>query len=130
MADGRRTALPSPVIRRFADDLGGTMNGSIARLTGATAAMLLASLTGTAAPAYADKPTGQCTSSYTGYAYDVTIPGYDDISTIENDPLLVDVAPIVDTNGDYIICFKPYPNDVHKNGHAGNVTDNMAAPHS
>jgi hypothetical protein len=70
--------------------------------------------TATAAP-----PAGTCTSSYSPYTY----------AQLAFDPDAQAIFALIDTNGDGIICFKPYPNGPH-NGHAGNLVDDKAAPHA
>jgi hypothetical protein len=73
----------------------------------------------TAGPASAGTPTGTCTSSYKPYTLG---------ELAAFDPAIRDIFSVVDTNGNGIICFKPYPNGSH-NGHEGNVVDDKAAPH-
>jgi len=45
------------------------------------------------------------------------------------DPDAQAIFSVIDTNGDGVICFKPYPNGDH-NGHLGNLVDDKAAPHA
>jgi len=71
------------------------------------------------APASAAPPTGTCTRSYAPYTYD----------ELGFDPAAQAIFTVIDTNGDGIICFKYYPNGPHA-GHAGNLVDDKAAPHS
>jgi hypothetical protein len=71
-----------------------------------------------AAPATATPPIGTCTQSYAPYTID----------ELAFDPAAQDIFPVIDTNGDGIICFKPYPNGPHA-GHFGNLVDDKAAPH-
>ncbi|HEX5562215.1 MAG TPA: hypothetical protein VFX52_11275 [Nocardioidaceae bacterium] len=70
------------------------------------------------APATAAPPTGTCTKSYGAYTYD----------GLAFDPAAQAIFPVVDTNGNGVICFKYYPNGPHA-GHAGNLVDDKAAPH-
>ena len=72
-----------------------------------------------AAPAHATPQVGTCTSSYTAYTYD----------QLAFDPDAQAIWDVINTNGDTIICFKPYPNGDH-NGHLGNLVDDKAAPHT
>ena len=69
--------------------------------------------------AVAATPTGTCTNSYTPYTY----------NELRFDPDAQAIFAVVDANGDGVICFKFYPNGPH-NGHAGNLVDDKAAPHS
>lgn len=71
-----------------------------------------------AAPANATPQVGTCTSSYGAYTYD----------QLGFDPDAQTIFPVIDTNNDGVICFKPYPNGDH-NGHLGNLVDDKAAPH-
>lgn len=70
------------------------------------------------APAQAATPTGTCTQSYSPYTYD----------GLAFDPAAQAIFPVIDANGDGIVCFKFYPNGPHA-GHAGNLVDDKAAPH-
>jgi hypothetical protein len=71
--------------------------------------------------AVAGTPTGTCTNSYAPYTYD-------ELSAIDSG-LTPALFSVIDTNADGVICFKAYPNGPH-NGHAGNLVDNKAAPHT
>jgi len=72
-----------------------------------------------AAPATATPPIGTCTQSYAPETF----------GDLAFDPAAQDIFSVIDTNGDGVICFKPYPNGDHA-GHAGNLVDDKAAPHS
>jgi hypothetical protein len=82
--------------------------------------MGLFSIAGTGA-ATAGTPLGTCTNSYGPYTYD-------QLSAIDSG-LTPALFSVIDTNGDGVICFKAYPNGPH-NGHAGNLVDDKAAPHT
>lgn len=100
------------------------MNRNTRIVTGGVVALLAASVTTVMAPvvARADPPVGTCTSSYTALTYD-------EVGTLPDGPLAQQVFPVVNANGDELVCYKPYPNGSH-NGHYGNFVDNTAAPHS
>jgi hypothetical protein len=85
-------------------------------VVGAIALSLLSMLP--TAAAHAATPVGTCTRSYTPYTN----------SELAFDPLAQAIFPVIDANGDGIICFKYYPNGPHA-GHAGNLVDDKAAPH-
>ena len=72
-----------------------------------------------AAPAPAAPPTGTCTRSYSPYNYD----------ELAFDPAAQAIFTVIDANNDGIVCFKYYPNGPHA-GHAGNLVDDKAAPHT
>jgi hypothetical protein len=76
-------------------------------------------LTVGATPAAAGTPTGTCTKSYTPST----------VHDLAFDPAAVAIFDVIDTNHDHIICFKYYPNGPHA-GHAGNLVDDKAAPHT
>lgn len=76
-------------------------------------------LTGSAATAQAATPTGTCTSSYKAYTF----------GQLSFDQAAQAIFPVLDANGDGLVCFKPYPNGDHA-GHAGNLVDDKAAPHA
>ena len=78
-----------------------------------------ASIVATAAAAEAGTPTGTCTNSYSPYT----------IEQLAFDPDAVAIFSVIDANGDGVVCFKAYPNGPHA-GHAGNLVDDKAAPHS
>ena len=85
----------------------------------AVTAVIPVSITVAATPAAAGTPTGTCTKSYTP-------------STIDDlafDPAAVAIFDLIDANHDHVICFKAYPNRPHA-GHAGNLVDDKAAPHT
>ena len=84
----------------------------------ATSACL--TLLGWTGAANASTPTGTCTNSY---------QPYDEQSLVAIDPAAGPIFSAIDTNADGIICFKPYQNGAHA-GHAGNLVDDKAAPHS
>jgi hypothetical protein len=69
-------------------------------------------------PANANPPDGDCTRSYVLKTYD----------QLAGDPLAQAIFPVIDTNHNGVICFKPYPNGDH-NGALGNLVDDKAAPH-
>lgn len=69
--------------------------------------------------AAATPQVGACTSSYSPYTYD----------QLAFDPDAQAIFGVIDTNGDGLICFKDYPNGPH-HGHAGNLVDDKAAPHT
>jgi len=71
--------------------------------------------------AVAGTPSGTCTDSYAPYTYD-------QLSTFDSG-LTPALFSVIDSNADGIICFKAYPNGLH-NGHAGNLVDDKAAPHT
>jgi hypothetical protein len=73
----------------------------------------------TGGTASAGTPSGTCTSSYTAYTLK---------ELAKFDPAIQEIFSVIDTNGNGIICFKPYPNGPHA-GHEGNVVDDKAAPH-
>jgi hypothetical protein len=79
-------------------------------------------LTLTALPADANPPTGECTSSYSTLNFDA-------VGQLPDGPLAQSIFPIVDSNNDGLVCYKPYPNGDH-NGHYGNFVDDKAAPHT
>jgi len=95
------------------------MNTWITRLASGAAAALPVLLAGPTVTASAATPTGTCTSSY-------TLSSYDDLSF---DPSAQAIFSVIDANNDHFICFKAYPNGDH-NGHAGNLVDDKAAPHT
>lgn len=72
--------------------------------------------------AIAATPVGTCTESYTPMTFDQLSP---------SDPALTPALfATIDSNGDGVICFKPYPNGPHGAvGHLGNLVDDKAAPH-
>ena len=72
-----------------------------------------------AAPGWAATPTGTCTNSYTLMTQ----------ADLEFDPAAQAIFSVIDANGDGFVCFKYYPNGPHA-GHAGNLVDDKAAPHS
>lgn len=79
--------------------------------------------------AVADTPTGTCTNSYTAYSHHSdTDPSYLQLVSID-EGMSPQIFSLIDTNGNDIICFKPYPNGPH-NGHGGNLVDDKAAPHT
>ena len=106
------------------------MNRSIVRLTCGTAAMVLVPLAATATPAQAGNAIGGCTNSYQEYSYDDPTSAYPDILESTGDVIAEQIAPVVDGNHDYLICYKPYPNGQHNNGTGGNLVDNTSGPHS
>jgi hypothetical protein len=71
--------------------------------------------------AVADTPVGTCTNSYAPYTFEQLSP--------MDSGLTPALFATLDTNGNGVICFKAYPNGPH-NGHAGNLVDDKAAPHS
>ena len=71
------------------------------------------------APAHATPQVGTCTNSYQPYTYE----------QLAFDPDAQAIFAVIDTNHDNVICFKPYPNGDHA-GHAGNLVDDKAAPHT
>ena len=71
------------------------------------------------ATSFAATPVGTCTNSYTAYTYD----------ELAFDPDAQAIFPVIDANGDGIICFKAYPNGPH-DAHLGNLVDDKAAPHT
>jgi len=79
----------------------------------------LPALIGVGDEAIAGTPSGTCTNSYSPYTYD----------QLAFDPDAQAIFSVIDSNGDGVICFKPYPNGPHS-GHAGNLVDDKAAPHS
>jgi hypothetical protein len=88
------------------------------RLALGTAAGLSLLVTGTGT-AGAGTPTGTSTSSYTALTYD----------EMAFDPAAQAIFTVIDGNGNGLICFKAYPNGPHA-GHAGNLVDDKAGPHS
>ena len=70
-------------------------------------------------PANASPQIGGCTSSYDLYTID----------QLAFDPAAQAIFPVIDSNGDEVICFKLYPKGDH-NGRFGNLVDNKAAPHT
>lgn len=71
--------------------------------------------------ALAATPTGTCTTSYLPYTFG-------QLSAIDS-AVTQELFSLIDTNGDGLICFKAYPNGPHA-GHAGNLVDDKAAPHT
>lgn len=70
--------------------------------------------------AVADTPVGTCTNSYASTTYQ---------QLAAQDPALTpSLFALIDSNGDGLVCFKPYPNGPH-HGHLGNLVDDKAAPH-
>lgn len=94
------------------------MNTQTIRQVLATTAGLSLLLAAAAGTANAGTPTGTCTNSYQAYTED----------ELSFDPAAQAIFPVIDTNHDGIICFKPYPNGPHA-GHDGNLVDDKAAPH-
>jgi hypothetical protein len=72
-----------------------------------------------AGPAEAIPPVGTCTNSYGAYTY----------AELSFDPDAQAIFSVLDSNGNGVICFKPYPNGSHA-GHLGNLVDDKAAPHA
>ena len=102
-----------------ASDEGVDMRISIPAATLAVTVACSTSMMAIAGPADAGTPTGTCTSSYAPYTY----------AQFAFDPLAQAIFPVIDTNGDGIVCFKFYPNGSHA-GHLGNLVDDKAAPHT
>jgi hypothetical protein len=95
------------------------MNKTHARLALGTAAGLSLLIVGATGTANADPQVGACTNSYAPYTYD----------KLAFDPAAQAIFPVIDTNGNGVICFKAYPNGPHT-GHDGNLVDDKAGPHS
>jgi hypothetical protein len=70
-------------------------------------------------PAAAAPQVGTCTQSYDAYTYD----------QLAFDPAAQAIFTVIDSNDNGVVCFKYYPNGPHA-GHAGNLVDDKAAPHT
>ena len=86
----------------------------------AIAGVSIAVAVGVGGLAAAAPPTGTCTDSYTPYTEE---------QLVAIDPAVASIFGVIDTNGNGVICFKPYPNGPH-HGHGGNLVDDKSAPHS
>lgn len=108
------------------------MNRSRSGVCCGVAALTFVSLGGLTLPALAGNAIGGCTNSYQEYSYgSVLDPApYPDILDATGDALAGQIAPIVDGNGDYLVCYKPYQNGYHNNGAGGNLVDNTSGPHA
>lgn len=91
----------------------------IVHVTVVTCASIALSV-GQAGIAEATPQVGSCTSSY---------QLFDEPTLAAIDPGVADIFDVIDTNGNDLICFKPYRNGDH-NGHGGNLVDDKSGPKS
>ena len=67
-------------------------------------------------------PVGGCPPGY-------RLMTHDEVVALPDAELALPAFYAVDLNGDFLVCYMPYPHGPQPSGHYGNFIDNIAGPH-